>query len=169
MSILQESNDFSEIYDNPLDLVEDVLKTNNWVFSRPADNELMLKIQGKHSAYNVFFVWQENMRGLQFCAQYDLEINEQNMMKAASSILEINEQLWMGHFEINKSDRAPRFRHTCLLRGIPSSNGEYIEDMIEIGLTLCEQYYSAFYILSHANDTNDQTLSLALMQPAGEG
>lgn len=172
MSEKQEDIEFSDDFANPLDRVEDILKSNNWTFSRISDEELNVKVQGKNCSYDLLFIWQNDMGALQFCCEYNLSINADKMNKAAMSLLSINENLWMGHFDIPKNTNHPTFRHTCLLRGMEKTSGsEYIEDMVEIGLTLCEQYYSAFYLLSHANDANDandQTLSLALMETAGE-
>lgn len=158
-----------EEFQNPLDRVEELLTCNNWVFNRIDTEELMVKVMGKHCAYYLYFVWDDMLSALQFSCHYDKEINPRNMDRAAATLLSINEELWLGHFDIDKDTKLPCFRHTCLLRGLSKDGGfSAIEDMVDIGLGLCERHYYAFYLLSHANDATDQNLSLALMETAGE-
>lgn len=168
--MLDQETTIADEFSNPLDRVEDVMRSNNWSFNRMGEDKLMVRVTGKHCAYRLFFVWQDDMNALQFCCQYDMEIGPANQEQAARSILSINEDLWMGHFDLPKDTGVPSFRHTCLLRGLShDGNGDYIEDMVDIALTLCEQYYSAFCLLSHPADVaHDRNISLAMMQTVGE-
>ena len=154
---------------NPLDNVEDVLHAHNWHFNRMADDELVVEIHGKGGAYNLFFIWQEEMQALQFCAQVDLTIMENNIATAKHAILDINENLWMGHFDLPQSTNKPSFRYTCLMRGSNKTHAnEIIEDMVDIALAQCEKNHTIFALLASANDINDQTMSLAMMDTVGE-
>lgn len=169
----KESTSFEAPIENPLDCVEDILKSNNWVFNRLSDEELLVKVSGRNCAYNLIFLWQDDMHALQFSIQYDLTINEKKHAEAAQALLSLNEGLWMGHFALPKDSGTPLFRQTCLFRGMGyESMCEALEDLVDVSLTLCEQYYSVFYLLSHANDAahsvNDQNLSLALMETVGQ-
>ena len=154
---------------NPLDSVEEILTAHNWVFNRMNDDELMVRVTGKNCDYRLFFIWQEDMNALQFCCQYDLLIKDSNITSAARALMHINENLWMGHFDVPKDTNIPSFRHTCLLRGLNGSSGiEHIEDLVDISLAQCERYYSTFHFLAHTMLADDQVLSLALMDTSGE-
>ena len=154
---------------NPLDNVEDILTSNNWVFNRMTDDELMVRVAGKNCDYRLFFIWQEDLSALQFCCQYEMSVNEKNMHNAGKVLMYVNENLWMGHFDIPQDTKTPSFRHTCLLRGI--NNGDtssHIEDLVDISLAQCERFYSMFHFLCNSTIANDQTISLALMETSGE-
>ena len=154
---------------HPLDSVEDILHAHDWSFERMTDDELMVEVTGKTGKYKIFFIWQEDMNALQFCAQLDATIMNNNLDRARKATLKINENLWMGHFDIPKETGMPSFRHTSLLRGINRlTAGEMIEDMVDIALAQCERHFPLFTLLASANDINDQTLDLALMDTAGE-
>lgn len=154
---------------NPLDNVEELLDNNNWLFNRLNNSELMVEVEGKHCGYRLFFIWQEDMSTLQFCCQYDLEISNDNKAAAAQAVLDINENLWMGHFDIPKDTNVPSFRHTCLLRGIRDDQANsHIEDLVDISMVQCERFYSIFHFLSENEALNDQALSLALMETSGQ-
>ncbi|MCB1532545.1 MAG: YbjN domain-containing protein [Alphaproteobacteria bacterium] len=159
----------SESQTNPLDNVEDVLDSNNWVFSRLSDEELMVSVSGKHCDYRLFFIWQKDLEALQFCCQYDMNISDINMVSAAKVLMHINEGLWMGHFDIPQDTKCPSFRHTCLMRGLNLSDiHDHIEDLVDISLAQCERSYSMFHFLCESKVANDQIMSLALMETSGE-
>lgn len=154
---------------NPLDCVEDILTSHNWVFSRMNDEELMVQITGKACEYRLFFIWQEDMNALQFCCQYDMIVSKQNMISAGKVLMDLNENLWMGHFDIPRDTLTPSFRHTCLMRGLNAGDSaNQIEDMVDIALAQCERYYPTFSFLCNSKPANDQALSLAMMETSGE-
>ncbi len=154
---------------NPLDCVEDVLASHNWVFNRMNDDELTVQITGKSCDYRLFFIWQDDLNALQLCVQYDMVVTPQNMKNAADILMQLNENLWMGHFDIPKETSTPTFRQTSLLRGLNrEDSSETIEDLVDISLAQCERYQSIFHFLCTTTVANDQTLSLALMDTSGE-
>lgn len=154
---------------NPLDCVEDVLSAHNWQFSRMTEDELVVSVSGKSGQYRLFFIWQEDMSALQFCVQYEMMISSNNTPSARLAIAEINEGLWMGHFDLPKDTGTPTYRYTSLLRTLShEAILDMVEDMVDISLAQCERYASVFALLSGVPDVNDQNLSLALMDTAGE-
>jgi hypothetical protein len=169
---MQENRDFQDIEDdsNPIDSVEDVLSANNWSFERTQNDELVVEVKGKSSTYRLFFIWQESMNALQFGCHYDIAIDESNLTEANKTIISMNQNLWMGHFDLPQETQTPIFRYTCMLRGAArSSAAELIEDMVDISLVQCERYYPAFHLLANENNAaNTQHMSLALMETVGE-
>ena len=154
---------------NPLDRVEEILVNHNWVFNRMNEDELVVQVSGKNCEYRLFFIWQEEMNAMQFCCQYDLFIDNQSYEAAARALMSINENLWMGHFDIPKDTGVPSFRHACLFRGVTKSAGsEHIEDLVDVSMAQCERYYPVFYLLSGNTNPEEASLNLALMETRGE-
>lgn len=152
---------------NPLDFVEDILTAHNWVFNRMNEDELTVQVTGQHCDYRLFFIWQQDMSALQFCVQYDMVLNRDNMDNAAKALMHVNQNLWMGHFDLPKETEIPTFRHTCLLRGVHGSHAEHIEDLVDIALTQCEKYFPTFHYLCDGAIASNDLLSLALMETNG--
>lgn len=166
--MLAELEDFEDDI-NPLDSVEEIMAAHNWVFNRATDDKLVVTVSGKSCNYRLVFTWQEERNALQFCCQFDSPINKNNLDTAAKTLMNINENLWMGHFDILKITNIPRLRHTCLFNGIHSISGyDYIEELIDIALAQCERYYPVFHLLSFPRIANDDNLDLALMDISGE-
>ena len=154
---------------NPLDRIEDVLTGNNWAFNRMNNDELIVQVKGKYCDYRLFFIWQEDMNAIQFCCQYDITIADRNMKAASITLMNINENLWMGHFDLPQDTKIPSFRHTCLMRGVENiTNTDHFEDLVDISMAQCERYFAVFSLLANTEIANDQNLSLALMDTIGE-
>lgn len=154
---------------NPLDSVEEFLASNNWTFNRMNPDELVVQVTGKTGAYRLFFLWHDAMSALQFCCQYDLVIPAANRDAACRALTNLNETVWMGHFDIPQQTSIPTFRQTCLFRGAgKSDSSEHIEDLVDVSLAQCERYYPLFQFLARTDQIDEQNLSLAVMETAGE-
>jgi hypothetical protein len=92
-----------------------------------------------------------------------------NRDMAARVLSDLNESLWMGHFDIPRQTNIPVFRQTCLFRGAGRGDTtEHIEDLVDISLTQCERYQHLFDILSKSTQLDEQNLSLAAMETVGQ-
>lgn len=168
MSQLTEEIDPFDDVSNPLDSIEDILFNNEWNFDRPTEDELSVTVTGKMGSYAMRFLWQEDFSAMQFTCTYDLCIPKGRLGEAAIAASAINSKLWLGHFDIRPDTKEPCFRHTTLFRGVTGCSGaEHIEDLVDIALSECERYYSAFDLLSRSEKSQDGDLSLAMMDSAG--
>src|SRR5690606_8877588 len=131
---MQEIDPFDEL-SNPLDSVEDLLASHEWIFNRRNEDELSVQITGRHeTVYDMHFVWQEEYGAMQFtCKMADIIVHENKRAAVSQAMRKINAGLWLGHFDFIDGEAVPRFRHTCLFRGMHGASGaEHIEDLVDI-------------------------------------
>lgn len=152
---------------NPLDKIEGILHSNDWEYERIGKNELIVSLNGKYCEYQLIFLWQADMRAIQISIHYDIIINNRNTTNSSNALMTINEQTWMGHFEIASDTSMPLYRYTCLINPDDKHSYEQLESIIDIALAQCETNYAAFSLLSTEIAANDETLPLALMQTQG--
>lgn len=163
------SPDIFEDVSNPLDSIEDLLHGNDWVFSRPNPDELNVQVSGKQGAYGLTFIWQEDYSAMQFYCEFNIKIPEGRVEMTERAMSRINERLWLGHFDLPEETMLPRFRHTSLFRGWTQTSGaEHVEDLVDIALVECERHYNVFRTLSDSLYIDGKTLSLMLVEEAGE-
>ncbi len=86
---------------------------------------------------------------------------------AARLLKNINERLWLGHFDIPDDTRTPVFRYTCLFRGTQTSGIEHVEAMDDIALAECERFHNAYALLATAPTLTDDALELVLSEHGG--
>ena len=56
----------------------------------------------------------------------------------------INENLWIGHFDITSKNGIPAFRHTLLSNNSTETLHKKFEDLVDIGIYECEKFYPSF-------------------------
>ncbi len=129
---------------NPIDIVEDVIHHKKWSFSRAADHELVAEISSKWCSYRLYFNWSENINALSLSITFDIKFPETKIIKAYELLGLINENLWIGHFDITSRNGIPAFRHTVLSNSETESLYKKFEDLVDIGIYECEKFYPSF-------------------------
>jgi len=165
---MSDSDIFEEI-SNPLDSVEDILNSHDWVFNRTNSDELIVDVKGRCSCYRMMFIWQDEFSAMQFVCQYGFPVHEANACQLPVALMAMNSELWLGNFDIDHQTGFPVFRYNSLFRGMTQTSGaEHIEDLGEIAINECERFHSVFHLLSLSTPIDDASLRLALMSAAGE-
>jgi hypothetical protein len=165
---MSDADLFEEI-GNPLDSVEDVLAANDWAFSRPNSDELIVDVKGRLGSYRMTFLWQDEYSAMQFMCQYDFVVSNENSLKLPLALMTMNSELWLGNFDLDRRSGHPVFRYNTLFRGMTNTSGvEYIGDLVDIALNECERFYPVFSYLASSEMIDDASLQLALMSSAGE-
>lgn len=169
MSMSSGTGMYEEV-SNPLDCVEDVLSSQQWVFDRPTTDELVLRIGGEAGAYNITFLWQEEYSAMQFFCEYDFSVPEDRRKMACQALGRINESLWLGHFDVSEKTGIPCFRHTSLFRGMVHSSGaDHVQDLVDIALAECMRHHNAFKMLAAAETCpTDDMMDFVLKDSVGE-
>ncbi len=130
---------------NPIDIVEDVIHQKKWNFSRAADHELVAEISSQWSAYRLYFTWSENINALSLSITFDIRFPQTKLNKAYELLGLINENLWIGHFDITSRNGIPAFRHTILSSTETDTLHKKFEDVVDIAIYECEKFYPSFH------------------------
>ncbi len=134
----------SNLFLNPIDIVEDVIHQKKWNFSRAADHELVAEISSNLCLYRLYFTWSENINALSLSITFDIKFPETKLKKAYELLGLINENLWIGHFDITSRNGIPAFRHTILSNVENEILHKKFEDLVDIGVYECEKFYPSF-------------------------
>lgn len=153
---------------NPLDLVEQIVAENEWVFDRRSESDLAAEAPGKWCDYGLYFCWSEEIAALHFSVAFDLKTPARQRSALYELLSKANERLWIGHFGLDDETGMPVYRHAMLLRGASTIAAESIEDLIDIAVTECERFFPAFQFLLWGGKTADEALDAAMLECAGE-
>lgn len=153
---------------NPLDLLEELVSANNWVFQRGSDSELMVEIEGRWCGYYLFFVWRADLGAVSFSCHFDQKVSAQSRGAVYELLARVNETLWLGHFDMTSDDGTVMFRHTVLLRGLRGASVEQLEDLVDAAVGECERFYPALQMVVWGGRPVAEALAAALMETFGE-
>lgn len=88
--------------------------------------------------------------------------------EALTLISLINEQLWIGHFDVWPKDGVVMFRHALLLTGGADLNPTQCEAVLTNAVAACERYYQAFQFVVWAGKSGREALETAMIETKGE-
>ncbi len=114
MSIIEIAR---EQRNNPLEVVERMASGNNWPFERSGEDEIALVVTGKWTNYQVSFTWMGDIEALHLACAFEIRVPELRLPEVQQLIAMINEQLWIGHFDVWMQNGMVMFRHALVLAG----------------------------------------------------
>ena len=153
---------------NPLDLVERMAALNEWSFERSAEDEITISLEGRWTDCHVSFQWMDEVEALHIACAFDLKVPEKRKTEVLRLLSLINEQMWIGHFDLWTSEGMVMFRHALMLSGGVEASGKQCEALLDQALEACERYFSAFQFVVWAGKPAREALSAAMFETSGE-
>lgn len=152
---------------NPIDLMEQLAGRNDWSCDRPDDDEMTIIVKGTFTDYHLSLNWRDDLEALHLACAFDFRVPENRLNEMYKLIAQINEQLWLGHFDVWTHEGLVMYRHALLLNGNVASSHQ-CEAMLRAGLDACERYYKAFQFVVWAGRDTKEALAGAMFETEGE-
>jgi hypothetical protein len=151
---------------NPLDVVERIAVTNNWSFERAGDDRSIL-VRGKWTDYQISTPGCSTSRRCMSPAPSSsrCRMPPVEMLQLLSMI---NEQLWLGHFDLWIQDGIVMYRNALVLAGGVPATGGQCEALLATALDACERYFPAYQFVVWAGKPAREALDAAMFETAGE-
>lgn len=153
---------------NPVDLVEQIAASHDWAFERSGDDEITISVSGTACDYNISLSWMEELEALHLACAFDFKVTERRKIEVMRLLALVNEQLWIGHFDLWQAEGVVMYRNGLLLtEGIEAGAGQ-LEAMLNAAVDSCERYYQAFQFVIWAGKTPEEALAAVLFETHGE-
>jgi len=152
---------------NPIDVVEEVIYSKKWTFSRADDYELVAEIASKWCQYRFYFTWSEQIRAISLTVTFDLKFPHAKIKDAQELLALINEKLWIGHFDITSKNGIPAYRHTVLSFPEDEVLHHQLENLVDIAIYECEKFYPAFQLVLFEDSDPGKALAISTFDTIG--
>ena len=123
---------------NPLEVVEHMATGNNWPFERSGEDEIALLVTGRWTEYQLSFTWTREIEALHLACAFDMKVPELRLVEVQQLVALINEQLWIGHFDVWMQNGMVMFRHALVLAGGVAASGRQCEAVLASALDACD-------------------------------
>ncbi|HEU4660547.1 MAG TPA: YbjN domain-containing protein [Pseudolabrys sp.] len=153
---------------NPLDVVERVASGNDWSFERASDDEITILVRGKWTDYQVSYTWMSDIEALHLACAFDMKAPERRRSEVQQLISLINEQMWIGHFDLWPKEGLVMFRHALVLSGGIMASGTQCESLLATAIDTCERHFAAFQFVVWAGKSARDALDAAMFETSGE-
>jgi hypothetical protein len=153
---------------HPVDVIEQIAALNDWTFERAGDDEITISVSGGWADYHVSFSWMEDREAIHLACAFDLKVPEARKFEVMRLITSVNEQLWIGHFDLWSAEGVVMFRQALLLSGGAEPNTHQVERLLVTAIEACERYFQAFQFVVWAGKDAAEALEGVLFETVGE-
>jgi len=157
----------SERATNPVDLVEQVAMDQDWAFERVTDDELTLTVAGTWTDYHVSLNWRNDLESLHIACAFDFKVPDNRLPEVYRLVAQINEQLWLGHFDVWTTEGLIMFRHGLMLNGALATPRQ-CEALLRAALETSERYFQAFQFVVWAGKDSREALTSTMFETEGQ-
>jgi hypothetical protein len=152
---------------NPVDMVEHIATIHDWSFERSTPDELTLSVSGSSCDYHISLTWRDDLEALHLACAFDFKVTKARLVEVYRLLALINEQLWLGHFDMWKEDGMLLYRHGLLLAGA-ESHASQCEALLRAALEACERYYQSFQFVLWAGKSAEEALTATMLETQGQ-
>lgn len=157
---------FATIEDNPVDLIEQIANGQDWSFDRSGDDELTMAIAGNWADYQLSLNWRTDLETLHIACAFDFKVPDSRMNEVYRLLAQINEQLWLGHFDLWTHEGLIMYRHGLMLNETAATPAQ-CEALLHAALEACERYYQAFQFVVWAGRDAKEALASTMFETEG--
>ena len=148
------------------DVFEEMAAKNGWLCERSSSDELIFDIEGTWSDYHLSISWREETESLHLACTFARKTPLIRIDEVYRLVARINEQLWIGHFDLWPQDGSILYRHSLLLAGAEPSIGQ-CHAFIRAALESCEAYCQAFQFVIWSGKSAQDALTAAMLEIKG--
>lgn len=152
---------------NPVDMIEQIASLQDWPFERASEDELTLCVCGKWCDYHVSLNWRDDLESLHLASAFDLRVPQNRQAEMHRLLVQINEQLWLGHFDLWSSEGLLLYRQSLMLNGAEPTPKQ-CEALLRTAFETCERYYQAFQFVVWAGQRAEDALASVIFDTEGE-
>ena len=167
--MLNEADDEHEAA-APIDMLESYYAAHGWSHERQ-DDEIVATAKGSWTEYELRALWRDEDSVLQFLAFPDIKVPDDRRAAMYEAIGLVNEQLWVGHFELWSSSGILLYRHAAVVDGGEEEGTLTLaaaELVVESAIDECERFYPVFQFVLWGGKSPREALAAALVETQGE-
>lgn len=151
----------------PIDMLESFYAAHGWTYERSED-EIVATAKGSWTEYELRALWRDEDSVVQLLAFPDIKVPEDRRTAVYEAIGLVNEQLWIGHFELWSSSGIVLFRHGAMLGAGGTLTLDQAQLLVETAIDECERFYPVFQFVLWGGKSPAEAISASLIETRGE-
>ena len=152
----------------PMDMLSALFEARGWSHEVNSDEEVSAEYKGSWTSYQIRAVWREEDNSLQVIILPDVTVPAEKRDDIYKALGLINEQLWIGHFDVWSSNGILLFRHGSLLPPNGMLGIDQAQTIIDVAIDECERFYPVFQFIIWGDKSPEDAIAAALIETHGE-
>ena len=159
----------AEVAINPMETVEAVIATDErFTAERADDGDVHFAFKCAWGETVGYFSHRDELPAVLFTLGFDLQAPAARRAEAIRLAARINENLWLGHFDVWSDDGTIIFRHAMPMIGREEISVGEIQAMLAAALDAAERFQPAFQFVIFGDMTAEEAAKAALFEVCGE-
>ncbi len=152
----------------PVEMLAALFEARGWECEVVSEDEMTGEVQGSWAKYQLRGIWRSADHVLQFLCLPDIRVTEEKRQHAYELLSLVNEQMWLGHFDIWSNGDVLLYRHGALLGDDGMLSLDQAQALVETAIDECDRFYPAFQFVLWGDKTPREALDAAMVDAAGE-
>src|SRR5262245_48527791 len=154
--------------EDPLDFVESVISGDQrFTVERGMDGDVHFSLTRKWTDAAGYVSFRSELPALLFTLGFDMRAPKGRRADAARLAGLINENLWLGHFDVWSDDGSIIFRHSLPMNGREEVSAGEVQALLSAAHDAAHRYHPAFQFLLNTDATPEEAASTAMCDIAG--
>lgn len=152
-----------------MEMLASLFEARGWDFEYLGDDEISAEVKGSWATYQVQAIWRAEDRVLQLLCLPDIRVTDTSKRQAMFEALAlINEQVWIGHFDMWSNGGVVLYRHGLMLGEDGMLGPGQAQTVVEAAIEECDRFYPVFQFILWGDKTPAEALAAAMVDAAGE-
>lgn len=153
---------------DPMELVEAVLASDDrFAAERAEDGDVHFSFKSQWGEVSGYFSLRDELPALLFTVGFDIRAPKSRRTEAMRLAARINENLWLGHFDVWSDDGTIIFRHAMPMIGRSEISVGEIQAMLAAALDAGDRFQPAFHFTIIAGMPAEKAAEAALFETVG--
>lgn len=152
----------------PVDMLASLFAARGWPHELVGQDEVSGDVQGSWASYQLRGIWRSEDHVLQLLCLPDIRVPDDKRAAMFEVLALINEQLWLGHFDVWSNGSVLLYRHGLMLGDEGLLSPTQAQVAVEAAIEECDRFYPAFQFILWGDKTPEEALAAALVDAAGE-
>lgn len=152
----------------PVEMLAALFEAHGWPFELTHEDEIVGEIRGSWTSYQLRGVWRRDDHVLQLLCLPELRVPQEKRVTVFELLALVNEQLWLGHFDIWSNGGMLLYRHGLMLGDDGLLSLVQAKTAVEAAVAECDRFYPAFQFALWGDKDPSEALANAMVDAAGE-
>ena len=125
---------------HPINLLEEIIISKNWIFERPIEDEIYIEVPTKYSNLIIQVNWLKNQSRIEIRSFFYNKMDFSDNVEIYKLLNLINNRINYGHFIINENSY-PTFKNSIIIKDYKSIKFDLLKELLNYAILESERFF----------------------------
>ena len=125
---------------HPINLLEEIIISKNWIFERPIEDEIYIEVPTKYSNLIIQVNWLKNQSRIEIRSFFYNKMDFSNNVEIYKLLNLINNRINYGHFIINENS-FPTFKNSIIVKDYKNIKFDLLKELLNYAILESERFF----------------------------